>query len=97
MCGAKTTVPQPSRGPRCRAVVCGRRWKPFVCQHLSVARVAEALAVSWNTANNAVLAEGQRVLIADPARFDGVRVIGVDEHVGVTPAAATSTSPSSST
>jgi transposase len=48
---------------------------------LSVARVAEALAVSWNTANNAVLAEGQRVLIADPARFDGVAVIGVDEHV----------------
>lgn len=35
----------------------------------------------WNTANNAVLAEGRRVLIADPARFDGVAVIGVDEHV----------------
>ena len=53
----------------------------LVCQHLSVARVAEGLAVSWNTANNAVLAEGRRVLIADPARFDGVAVIGVDEHV----------------
>lgn len=53
----------------------------LVCQHLSVARVAEGLAVSWNTANNAVLAEGHRVLIADPARFDGVAVIGVDEHV----------------
>jgi transposase len=53
----------------------------IVCQHLSVARVAEGLAVSWNTANNAVLAEGRRVLIADPARFDGVAVIGVDEHV----------------
>jgi transposase len=48
---------------------------------LSVARVAEGLGVSWNTANNAVLAEGQRVLIDDPQRFDGVRVIGVDEHV----------------
>jgi transposase len=53
----------------------------IVCQHLSVARVAEGLAVSWNTANNAVLTEGQRVLIADPVRFDGVAVIGVDEHV----------------
>ena len=53
----------------------------IVCQHLSVARVAEGFAVSWNTANNAVLAEGQRLLIADPARFDGVTVIGVDEHV----------------
>ncbi len=37
--------------------------------------------VSWNTANDAVLAEGRRVLIADPHRLDGVRVIGVDEHV----------------
>jgi len=53
----------------------------LVCQHLSVARVAEGLAVSWNTANNAVLAEGRRLLIADPVRFDGVAVIGVDEHV----------------
>ena len=53
----------------------------LVVQHLTVARVAEALAVSWNTANTAVLAEGKRVLINDPTRFDGVRVIGVDEHV----------------
>jgi transposase len=37
--------------------------------------------VSWNTANDAVLAEGKRVLIEDPHRFDGVKVIGVDEHV----------------
>ena len=36
--------------------------------------------MSWNTANDAVLAEGSRVLIEDPHRFDGVRVIGVDEH-----------------
>ena len=59
------------------------RWalEAIVCQHLSVARVAEALAVSWNTANNAVLDEGRRVLISDPSRFDGVQVLGVDEHV----------------
>jgi transposase len=58
------------------------RWalEAIVCQHLSVARVAEALAVSWDTANDAVLAEGRRVLINDPTRLDGVRVIGVDEH-----------------
>ncbi len=37
--------------------------------------------MSWNTANNAVLAEGQRLLIADPARLNGVKVVGVDEHV----------------
>jgi transposase-like protein len=53
----------------------------LVVAHLSMARIAEALAVSWNTANNAVLAEGRRLLIDDPGRFDGVRVIGVDEHV----------------
>jgi hypothetical protein len=52
-----------------------------VVQHLTVARVAQGLAVAWDTANDAVLAEGQRVLIEDPTRFDGVRVVGVDEHV----------------
>ena len=53
----------------------------IVCQHLTVARIAEGLGVSWNCANTAVLDEGRRVLIADPARFDGVAVLGVDEHV----------------
>jgi transposase len=69
--------------PRAKLSRRALRWalEALVCQHLSVARVAEGLAVSWNTANNAVLAEGQRMLIEDPARFDGVRVIGVDEHV----------------
>ncbi|HTY33735.1 ISL3 family transposase [Mycobacterium sp.] len=69
--------------PRAKLSRRGLRWalEAIVCQHLSVARIAEALAVSWNTANNAVLAEGRRVLIADPDRFDSVAVIGVDEHV----------------
>lgn len=49
--------------------------------HLTVARVAEGLDVGWNAANDAVLDEGKRVLIDDATRFDGVRVIGVDEHV----------------
>lgn len=61
-----------------------------MCQHLTVARVAEGLGVSPNTANDAVLAEGRRVLIDNPRRFDGVRVIGVDEPSGGTSAAATS-------
>ena len=61
----------------------GLRWalEAIVVQHLTVARVAEGLDVAWNTANDAVLAEGKRVLISDPHRFDGVRVVGVDEHV----------------
>jgi len=49
---------------------------------LTFAQVSEGLGVSWNTANGAVLAEGRRVLIEVPRRFDGVRMIGVDEHCG---------------
>ena len=69
--------------PRAKLTRTALRWAlvGLVRQHLSVARLAEALAVSWTTANTAVLAEGRRVLLDDPARFDGVRVIGVDEHV----------------
>ncbi len=69
--------------PRAKLSRQGLRWslEGIVCQHLTVARVAEGLAVSWNTANDAVLAEGKRVLIEDPRRFDGVTVVGVDEHV----------------
>ena len=61
----------------------GIRWalEALVIDHLSIARVASGLGVAWHTANDAVLAEGKRLLIDDPARFDGVRVIGVDEHV----------------
>ena len=69
--------------PKARLSRRGLRWalEGIVVQHLTVARVAEGLDVSWNTANDAVLAEGQRVLINDPGRFDGVTTIGVDEHV----------------
>jgi hypothetical protein len=69
--------------PRAKLSRRALRWalEGLVVQHLTVARVAEALAVSWNTANGAVLAEGRRVLIDDPDRFDGVTAIGVDEHV----------------
>jgi transposase len=68
--------------PRAKLTRAALRWalEGIVVQHLSVARVAEALAVSWNTANDAILAEGKRVLIDDPHRFDGVQVVGVDEH-----------------
>ncbi len=69
--------------PRAKLSRRGLRWalEGIVVQHLTVARVAEGLGVAWNTANDAVLAEGHRVLINDPTRFDGVAVVGVDEHV----------------
>jgi transposase len=68
--------------PRGKLTRAALRWAlvGIVVQHLTVARVAQALDVSWSTANDAVLSEGRRVLIDDPRRFDGVRVVGVDEH-----------------
>ena len=68
--------------PRAKLSRRGLRWalEGIVVQHLTVARVAEGLGVAWDTANNAVLAEGKRVLIDDEHRFDGVKVLGVDEH-----------------
>ena len=61
----------------------GLTWalRALVVDHLSMSRVAAGLAVAWHTANDAVLTEGHRLLINNPARFDGVRVLGVDEHV----------------
>jgi hypothetical protein len=48
--------------PRAKLTRGGLRWAltAIVCQHLTVARVAEALGVAWNTAHDAVLAEGRR-------------------------------------
>ena len=69
--------------PRAKLSHVAVRWAlvGLVVHHLTVARIAQALGVSWNTANTAVLTEGQCLLINDPGRFEGVRVIGVDEHV----------------
>jgi transposase len=58
-----------------------RALEAIVVQHLTVARIAEGLSVVWNTANDAVLAEGKRALIDDTTRFDGVTAIGDGEHV----------------
>ncbi len=61
-------------------MVCGGRWRGSWC---STSHSLGSLGawVSWNTANDVVLAEGRRVLINDKARFDGVAVLGVDERV----------------
>jgi transposase len=54
--------------------------KSVVMDRLSIARVAANLGASWHTVNDAVLAAGRQLLIDDPGRLDGVRVLGVDEH-----------------
>ena len=55
--------------------------KSVVIDRMSIARVAENLGTAWHTVNDAVLEAGSELLINDPARFEGVRVLGVDEHV----------------
>ena len=69
--------------PRAKLSRAAVRWALVgpVVHHLTVARIADVLAVSWNTANTAILSEGQRILTGDPDHFEGVGVIGVDEHV----------------
>lgn len=94
--------------PRSKLSRGGLRWalEALVCQHLTVARIADALDVSWDCANTAVLEEGRRVLIDDEHRFDGVTTIGVDDSparcrslrevppvCGGTPGGATGSSP----
>jgi transposase len=54
--------------------------KSVVVDRLSIARVAANLGVTWHTVNDAVLAAGRELLINDPTRLNGVRVLGVDEH-----------------
>ena len=69
--------------PRSKLSYGAIRWAlaAIVLDHLSVSRVASHLDVAWHTANNAIISEGKRLLFNDPARFDGVTVLGVDEHV----------------
>ena len=69
--------------PRCKLTKTALAWalEGLVVAHLSMSRTAQALGVAWDTANTAVLDEGRRRLISDNTRFDGVKVLGVDEHV----------------
>ena len=59
--------------PRAKLSRSAVRWPltGMVVHHVTVARISQALGVSWNTANTAVLGEGERSLINDPARFEG--------------------------
>jgi transposase len=53
----------------------------LVVDRVAVAAVARELGRSWDTINTiAVEATTELLAAADPARLDGVRVIGVDEH-----------------
>ena len=69
--------------PRARLTRSAVEWglRALALECMSVSRVARTLGISWHTANNAILASAQATLLDDPHRFDGVEVLGVDEHV----------------
>jgi len=69
--------------PRTRLTRSAVEWglRALALECMSVSRVAAALGISWHTANNAILTSAQATLLDDPHRFDGVEVLGVDEHV----------------
>ena len=48
----------------------------LMVKHLTFARIAEGLTMAWNTANHAVLADGQRVLVGPTPTRPGVRTSG---------------------
>ena len=82
--------------PRAKLSRRGLRWalEAIVCQHLTVARVAEGLGVAWNTAKDAVLADGKRGSSSTtPSGSTGCGSSGSTSTCGATPALATSTSP----
>ena len=69
--------------PRAKLSFGALRWG-LVCliaDNMPINRIAAHLAVAWHTANEAILAYGEELLLADLTRFEGVRVVGVDEHV----------------
>jgi len=80
--------------PRAKLSRRGLAWAlhGLVVGHLTVARVAEGLGVAWNTANDAVLAEGKRLLIDTASRFEGVPSWVSMSTCGATPGGETSTS-----
>lgn len=67
--------------------------RAVVIDRLSIKRVTAGLGLAWNTANDAVLAAGHRLLINDPARLEGCRSSASMSTCGPTPATGRSTSP----
>ncbi|GAC58502.1 putative transposase [Gordonia hirsuta DSM 44140 = NBRC 16056] len=67
--------------PRSQVTTRTTRWilQRLIGDKMSVAAVARALGLSWDTVNT-IAAEAARRLAYDGSRLDTVRVIGLDEH-----------------
>lgn len=51
-----------------------------VLDHVPISGVAGVLDIAWDTAQTAVAEIGEDILISNPTRLDGVKIVGVDEH-----------------
>ncbi len=83
-CGRVVFAHDSSRLARPRASTT-RRCARFVLRRLmldrtTVAAVARELGLAWDTVNTIAAEATRAILAADTGRFEGVRVIGVDEH-----------------
>ena len=69
--------------PRARLTRAAVEWglRALGLESMSVSRVAQALGISWHTANTAILTRAEQAITSNPHRFEGVEVLGVDEHV----------------
>ena len=68
--------------PRAKLTRRAIRWATDALAHddTTVSAIARHLGVDWHTCWDAVEVEASR-RVADPARLEGVNVLGVDEHV----------------
>ncbi|WP_256821632.1 transposase, partial [Dietzia sp. Die43] len=62
-----------------------RRCSRWILQRLaidrtSVSAVAKALGLGWDLVNDLAVSETRAMVYDQPGHFDGVRVLGVDEH-----------------
>ncbi|AGP63469.1 putative transposase [Mycobacterium intracellulare subsp. yongonense 05-1390] len=58
------------------------RWilQRLAIDKMSVAAIAKALSLSWNTVNTVAAELARELVFGSPAHLDGVRYLGVDEH-----------------
>ncbi|MDF3313761.1 ISL3 family transposase, partial [Rhodococcus sp. T2V] len=69
-------APKASTTRRCSRWILGR----LANDKMSVAAVARALGVGWNTVNTLAASLARELVVDQPGHLDGVRYLGVDEH-----------------
>ncbi|MBS7549862.1 helix-turn-helix domain-containing protein, partial [Dietzia massiliensis] len=68
--------------PRAKTTRRCNRWilQRLAIDRTSVSAVAKALGLGWDLVNDLAVSETRAMVYDQPGHFDGVRVLGVDEH-----------------